>query len=92
MALSILYFFGGCKNGFRRVFITTETGAVRFTDDCRKVIQKEFITYRTQKVYSHRLDETIQAGNLIYIQAILLARYIRGESARYEGFQWKRTT
>lgn len=72
-------------------FITTETGAVRFTDECRKVIQKEFIIHRNKKVFSEPLGETIQVGNLIYLQAIRLARYIRGESKYYEGFTWKRT-
>lgn len=70
-------------------FIKKEDGAVIMSDDTRKIIltawqnrKKEFITHPF-------LDEKVEWGLVPYIQAMLLARYIRGDLDEYPPFLWK---
>ncbi len=70
-------------------FIKREDGAVLLTDDGRR----KFITAwqnRKQDELKHPfLSEKVQWGMLPYVQALLLARYIRGDLDCYPPFMWK---
>lgn len=70
-------------------FICREDGAVIMTDEGRR----KFITHwqnRKQEEIRHPfLGEKMQWGMLPYVQALLLARYIRGDLDCYPPFIWK---
>lgn len=73
------------KNGF----IEKENGAVIMEDNTRR----EFLTAwqkKKQEILTHPfLEEKIEWGMLPYAQALLLARYIRGDLDAYPPFMWK---
>jgi len=70
-------------------FTKTESGAVQMNDETRK---KVIVSYqeRKQETITHPfLDEKIQIGLLPHVQAMLLARYIRGDIDGYPPMIWK---
>lgn len=70
-------------------FVKTEDGAVRMTDDARKKLLKAW-QERKQDVITHPfLEEKIPWGLVPYVQALLLARFIRGDLDAYPPFLWK---
>lgn len=72
-----------------RGFMKKENGAVIMSDDARKLFLKSW-QERKQEVIQHPyLDEKIEWGMVPYIQALLLARYIRGDLDEYPPFLWK---
>lgn len=71
--------------GFRE----TETGAVLMDDATRKEV---LVAYqkRKQEVIQHPfLGEKVEVGLLPFVQAMLLARYLRGDLDGYPPFLWK---
>ena len=72
-------------SGFER----EESGAVRMTDAQRKTILTAWQT-RKQEILNHPfLDEKVEWGLVPYVQALLLARTIRGDLDAYPPFMWK---
>lgn len=72
-----------------RGFIQKENGAVIMNDDTRKIFLSAW-QVRKQEVIKHPyLDEKIEWGMIPYVQALLLARYIRGDLDEYPPFLWK---
>lgn len=70
-------------------FEKTEDGAVRMTEDGRKKLLKAW-QERKQEVITHPfLGEKIPWGLVPYVQALLLARFIRGDLDAYPPFMWK---
>ncbi len=70
-------------------FDREESGAVRMTDDQRKIILTEWQN-RKQEIITHPfLEEKIEWGLVPYAQALLLARTIRGDLDAYPPFMWK---
>lgn len=70
-------------------FEKTEDGAVRMKDDARKKLLKAW-QERKQEVITHPfLEEKIPWGLVPYVQALLLARFIRGDLDAYPPFMWK---
>lgn len=85
LALSLINREQVRKNGFKK----SETAAVLMDDDTRKEV---LVTYqkRKQKEIMHPyLKESVQVGLLFYIQALLLARHLRGDIDGYPVFIWK---
>lgn len=70
-------------------FIKKEDGAVIMTDDTRKAILTAWQTRKQEKIMHPFLDEKIEWGLVPYVQAMLLARYIRGDLDEYPPFLWK---
>ncbi|MGI6349679.1 MAG: type I-C CRISPR-associated endonuclease Cas1c [Eubacteriales bacterium] len=70
-------------------FEYTESGAVLFCDDSRKTFLQEWHRYKQESITHPYLKEKIQWGLVPYSQALLLARYIRGDLDTYPGFCWK---
>jgi len=70
-------------------FDRDEGGAVRMTDSQRKAILSAWQA-RKQEIISHPfLDEKVEWGLVPYVQALLLARTIRGDLDTYPPFMWK---
>ena len=70
-------------------FVTTEGGAVRMTDDGRRKFLKSWKEHKQGAITHPYLKEKIQWGLVPYIQALLLARYLRGDLDGYPPFLWK---
>jgi len=67
-------------------FTQTESGAVLMGDDARKTVIVEY-QKKKQEVIAHPfLDEKMPIGLLWHTQALLLARYIRGDLDGYPPF------
>ena len=70
-------------------FIKSTDGAVRFTDDARKEIVKEWQSKKKSEITHPYLKEKIEWGLVPYVQSLLLARCIRGDLSEYSPFFWK---
>lgn len=70
-------------------FTQKENGAVVMDDDTRKILLKAWQS-RKQEVITHPfLQEKLEWGLVPYAQAMLLARFIRGDLDGYPPFMWK---
>lgn len=70
-------------------FIQKENGAVYMDDPTRKAFLSAWQS-RKQEIINHPfLEEKIEWGMAPYVQAMLLARYIRGDMDEYPPFFWK---
>lgn len=70
-------------------FCEEESGAVRMTEQARKKFLKEWQLRKQDKVTHPFLQEKIEWGLVPYIQALLLARFLRGDIDAYPPFLWK---
>ncbi|NMA06204.1 MAG: type I-C CRISPR-associated endonuclease Cas1 [Ruminococcaceae bacterium] len=70
-------------------FVNMESGAVLLSDDSRKKFLKEWHSYKQESITHPYLREKFKWGLVPYSQALLLARYIRGDLDAYPGFCWK---
>jgi CRISPR-associated protein Cas1 len=70
-------------------FTRTESGGIVMEDQTRKAVLIAW-QKRKQEVITHPfIDEKIEIGLLPHIQAMLMARFIRGELDGYPPFLWK---
>jgi len=72
-------------NGFEK----QENGAVIMLDETRKEILRNWQERKQDKIKHPFLEETIEWGLVPYVQAMLLARFIRGDMDGYPPFLWK---
>lgn len=70
-------------------FIQKENGAVIMDDNTRKIILSSWQERKQETIKHPFLDEKIEWGLVPYAQAMLLARYIRGDLDEYPPFLWK---
>ncbi|KGX88200.1 type I-C CRISPR-associated endonuclease Cas1c [Pontibacillus litoralis] len=70
-------------------FSKKENGAVIMDDDTRKTVLKAWQQKKQEKIQHPFLKEKIAWGLVPYAQALLLARYIRGDLDEYPPFLWK---
>lgn len=70
-------------------FETQENGAVFLTPDGRRKVQREWQTKKQAKITHPFLKEKLEWGLVPYVQALLLARYLRGDLDGYPPFLWK---
>ncbi|OIP22233.1 subtype I-C CRISPR-associated endonuclease Cas1 [bacterium CG2_30_54_10] len=85
LALSLVNLQQIRPKGFKK----TETGAVRMDDETRRAL---LVAYqkRKQEIIQHPfLDEKVAIGLLPHVQALLLARHLRGDLDGYPPFIWK---
>jgi CRISPR-associated protein Cas1 len=73
------------KNGFTR----KENGAVMMDDNTRKTILSAWQERKREIILHPFLEEKIAWGLAPYVQAMLLARFIRGDLDAYPPFLWK---
>ncbi len=70
-------------------FIQQESGAVLLKDDCRKKIHQEWQKKKMEVILHPFLQEKVEWGLIPHTQAMLLARYIRGDLDAYPPFLWR---
>ena len=70
-------------------FTQKENGAVIMDDDTRKTILKAWQNRKQERITHPFLQEKIEWGLVPYAQAMLLARFIRGDLDGYPTFLWK---
>ena len=68
---------------------TSESGAVRLTDEGRKRFLKTWQERKRETIRHPYLEEKVPWGLVPYVQALLLARYLRGDLDAYPPFLWK---
>ena len=66
-----------------------ESGAVLLTDGGRKTFLKHWQEKKKEMLTHPYLGEKLPWGMIPYIQALLLARYLRGDLDAYPPFLWK---
>jgi len=72
-------------NGFQK----TESGAVLMDDKTRKELLVAYQKRKQEDIRHPFIDENIHVGLIPYVQALLMARYLRGELDGYPPFLWK---
>ena len=70
-------------------FIKTESGAVMIKDDARKSLLASWQEKKREVVTHPYLGEKVSLGLVPYVQAQLLARYLRGDLEEYPPFLLK---
>jgi len=70
-------------------FTQKEDGAVIMDDDTRKTILQSWQSRKQEKITHPFLQEKLEWGLVPYAQAMLLARFIRGDLEEYPPFLWK---
>jgi len=73
------------KNGFKKA----DTGAVVMTDETRKEVLVSYQNRKQEEIMHPFIEEKITIGLLFHIQAMLFARYLRGDLDGYPPFIWK---
>lgn len=70
-------------------FCKKENGAVLMDDESRKKILAEWQKKKKEAITHPYLKEKVEWGMIPYVQAMLLARYLRGDIDEYPVFLWK---
>ena len=70
-------------------FSQKENGAIYLKDDARKNFLSAWQKRKQETLTHPYLKEKISWGLVPYVQALLLARYIRGDLDAYPPFMWK---
>ena len=85
LALSLINLGQVKDKGFKK----SDTGAVLMSDDTRKEV---IVTYQKRKqdeILHPFIGEKVAIGILFHVQALLLARYLRGDLDGYPPFIWR---
>lgn len=85
LALSLVNLRQIKGKGFRK----SETGAVLMDDDTRKQVLVAYQKRKQEEIQHPFLDKKVAVGLLPHVQAMLLARYLRGDMDGYPPFLWK---
>lgn len=70
-------------------FVKTESGAIRMDDKARKKLLVAYQERKQDEIRHPFLQEKMVVGLLPYAQAMLMARYLRGDLDGYAPFLWK---
>lgn len=73
------------KKGFKK----RENGAVLMDDETRKAVLVEWQNKKKETLTHPFLKEKVEWGMVPYVQAMLMARYLRGDLDGYPPFLWK---
>ncbi|MCX5826159.1 MAG: type I-C CRISPR-associated endonuclease Cas1c [Deltaproteobacteria bacterium] len=73
------------KGGFQK----SDSGAVLMTDETRKTLLVAYQERKQEEILHPFLDEKVTIGLLFHTQALLMARYLRGDLDGYPPFIWK---
>ncbi len=85
LALSLINLNQVQKKGFT----TKENGAVLMDDETRKTVLVAYQKRKQDELVHPFLEEKVTMGLLPHLQAMLLARHIRGDLDGYPPFLWK---
>ena len=70
-------------------FLRSENGATVLTESGRRTFFEAWQSRKSDVITHPFLKEKVEWGMLPYVQALLLARYIRGDLDGYPPFMWK---
>lgn len=70
-------------------FLADPAGGIRLADEARRTVLKAYQERKREELTHPFLDEKIPLGLLPHVQALLLARHLRGDLAPYPPFAWK---
>lgn len=70
-------------------FIQKESGGIILNDEGRKIFLNAWQQRKQETLLHPFLKEKVEWGLMPYVQAMLLARYIRGDLDTYPAFIWK---
>ncbi|MBI4727253.1 type I-C CRISPR-associated endonuclease Cas1 [candidate division TA06 bacterium] len=70
-------------------FKTTETGAVVMDDETRKTVLVSYQKRKQEEIMHPYLQEKAPVGLLLHLQALFLARHLRGDIDGYPPFFWR---
>ncbi|BAF60171.1 Uncharacterized protein PTH_1990 [Pelotomaculum thermopropionicum SI] len=70
-------------------FKKTETGAVMMDERTRKEVLEAYQNRKRDEVLHPFINEKVKIGLLPHIQALLLARHLRGDIDDYPPYRWK---
>ena len=73
----------------KKGFTITESGAVKMDDDTRKTLLVAYQKRKQEEIEHPFLKEKIPVGMLVFAQAQLLSRYLRGDLDEYPPFLWR---
>lgn len=73
----------------RKNFKQKENGSVLMDDEARKMVLTEWQNKKRETLTHPFLKEKVEWGIVPYVQAMLLARYLRGDLDGYPPFLWK---
>ncbi|MBF0522248.1 MAG: type I-C CRISPR-associated endonuclease Cas1 [Candidatus Omnitrophica bacterium] len=85
LALSLINREQVNAKGFKK----SESGAVLMDDETRKTVLVAYQKRKQEEITHPFLNESVAVGLLFYVQALLLARYLRGDLDGYPVFIWK---
>lgn len=85
LALSLINRNQVQAKGFRQ----SESGGVVMDEETRKTVIVEYQKRKQEEILHPYIKENVQIGLLFYVQALLLARYLRGDLDGYPVFFWK---
>jgi len=85
LALSLINLRQVQDRGFKRM----ESGAVIMDDDTRKTVLVAYQERKQEEMLHPFLEEKVTIGLLMHMQAILMARHLRGDMDGYPPFIWK---
>lgn len=70
-------------------FEKAPSGAVTMDEETRKILLSAYQKRKQEEISHPFLNESVPLGLLPHIQAMLLARFLRGELDAYPAFYWK---
>ncbi|MDO4574950.1 MAG: type I-C CRISPR-associated endonuclease Cas1c [Planctomycetia bacterium] len=70
-------------------FYEKENGSILMTDEGRKAFLSAWQTRKQETIVHPFLNEKVEWGMVPYVQAMLLARFLRGDLDAYPPFLWK---
>jgi CRISPR-associated protein Cas1 len=85
LALSLINLRQVQDKGFKKM----DTGAVLMNDETRRKLLVAYQERKQEDIMHPFLDEKVTVGMLFHIQALLLARFLRGDIDGYPPFIWK---
>jgi CRISPR-associated protein Cas1 len=85
LALSLVNLQQVQEKSFKKM----ESGAVVMNDDDRKTVLVAYQERKQEEILHPFLDEKVTIGMLFHVQAMLMARYLRGDMDGYPPFIWK---
>ena len=85
LALSLINLRQIQAKGFQK----SESGAVLMTEETRKTLLVAYQERKQEEILHPFLDEKVTIGLLFHTQALLMARYLRGDLDGYPPFIWK---
>ncbi len=85
LTLSLINLSQVQKKGFKK----SESGAVLMDDETRKTVLVAYQRRKQDEIMHPFIEEKVTIGLLFHMQALLMARYLRGDLDGYPPFIWK---